>query len=281
MIITKLQGGLGNQMFQYAIGRSLSIKSNAQLKLDISHFTNDNLRKYRLNYLNIIENIASKKEIKKIYNNFNKLFDNLKPFKKKIIVEKNINFNKNILELKDNFYLYGHWACEKYILDIKPILSKEFTPKNILNENLQKNLKSIEQTNSVSLHIRRGDYLTEKISKIFKITTLEYYKKAIDKILEKEKNPYFYIFSDDIEWTNANLKISCPFHFVSQDNLEDYEELYLMSKCKHNIIANSSFSWWGAWLNNNPDKIVIAPQEWFNDNSKNVSDLLPSDWIKI
>jgi len=151
-------------------------------------------------------------------------------------------------------------------------------PGNLYKNNEQK----IKEKNSVSLHIRRGDYLTmQKAIDTIGVCPLDYYDKAIREITRKIKNPTFFIFSDDINWVKENLKTNSPTIFVSGGKLKDYEELILMSKCKHNIIANSSFSWWGAWLNNNPNKIVIAPKKWFKDTSKNTRDLIPESWLKL
>lgn len=282
MIITKLQGGLGNQMFQYTLGRELSLKRGAVLKLDISHYRNNEFRSYELSKFNITENIATDAEVKKYYNNFNKILDSLKSFtNKRIIVEKGHKFDKKILLLNDKVYLDGYWNSEKYFKDIEPVIRKEFTLKDKLNEEAQKILAMIRENNSVSLHIRRSDYLTEKISKIFEIGSLEYYTRAINEINERVAQPYFFIFSDDIDWAKNNLTIAQPHFFVSNEKIKDYEEINLMSNCQHNIIANSTFSWWGAWLNNNSKKIVIAPQAWFKNNLEESKDIIPSTWTRI
>jgi hypothetical protein len=279
MIITKLQGGLGNQMFQYAIGRNLTIRNNSTLKLDTDYYVNNKLFQYGLGHFNITENIASTDEIKKYYNKFNKILDLFLPFtRKKIIFEKNLNFDEGLLSLKDNHYLYGYWNNEKYFKNIRSELLQEFRIKQ-LSRDAQEILERINKNSSTAIHIRRGDYLTAKHSKIFASISLEYYKMAIKKIAAKDGNPFFYIFSDDIEWVKNEFKPDFPFELVSRHNLKNYEELYLMSRCKNNIIANSTFSWWGAWLNNNSDKIVIAPKKWYVKNTAN--DLIPEDWIKI
>jgi hypothetical protein len=301
MIITKIQGGLGNQMFQYAVARHLAIKNNTELKMDISFFNNvgDNTyRKYRLDNFNIEENFLSEKELKKIKrNNFHgqslmqrilrKIFiklENRKPLiKKTYITELSPAFEKKILEIrtKKNIYLYGNWQSEKYFKNIKDTIIKDFSLKKEMTEKTKYFLSKIKKSESVSIHIRRGDYVKNTKTKEYHgICSLDYYKKAIKLTEERIKNPVFFVFSDDIEWVKNNLKTKNPLTFVSGNNMPDYEEMVLMSKCNHNIIANSSFSWWGAWLNSDPNKIVIAPKKWYNAPVE-IKDLIPNKWITI
>jgi hypothetical protein len=288
-------------MFQYAVARHLAIKNNTELKMDISFFNNvgDNTyRKYRLDNFNIEENFLSKKELKKIKrNNFHgqslmqrilrKIFiklENRKPLiEKTYITEPSPAFEKKILEIrtKKNIYLYGNWQSEKYFKNIKDIIIKDFSLKREMTEKTKYFLSKIKKSESVSIHIRRGDYVKNiKTKEYHGICSLDYYKKAIKLTEEKIKNPVFFVFSDDIEWVKNNLKTKNPLTFVSGNNMPDYEEMVLMSKCDHNIIANSSFSWWGAWLNSNPNKIVIAPKKWYNAPVE-TKDLIPNKWITI
>ena len=285
MIIIKLNGGLGNQLFQYSLGRKLSLKNNDVFKLDLSDFTADNPRSYSLGEFNIIENFASDEDINKIKKSgVWKLIDKLKPYcKRSAIKYKGYDFDPNILKLSGNFYLDGYWQSEKYFQDIKNIIRKEVTLKNPIENKYADLISQIKNTNSVSIHIRRGDYITnKKFSKVYNLLDEKYYQKAVKFIAEKISDPHFFIFSDNINWVKQNLNIPYLKTFVSGDNeTKDYEELILMSLCQHNIIANSSFSWWGAWLNKNADKIVISPDKWFNDKIGNAKDLIPENWIKL
>ena len=284
MIIIKLNGGLGNQLFQYSLGKKLSIKNKDVFKLDLSDFTVDNPRSYSLGYFNIIENFASDEDINKIKKSgVWKLVDKLKPYcKRSAIKYKGYDFDQNILKLSGDFYLDGYWQSEKYFQDIEKIIKEEITLKESLPSKYTELIDKIKNSDSVSVHIRRGDYLSGKISKIYAMCPIEYYYKAIEKITGHYPNPHFFIFSDDINWVKQNFNIPYPKIFVSGDNeIKNYEELILMSLCKHNIIANSSFSWWGAWLNKNADKIVISPDKWFNDKIGNAKDLIPKNWIKL
>ena len=285
MIIIKLNGGLGNQLFQYSLGRKLSIKNNDIFKLDLSGFTKDNPRSYSLGHFNIVENLAKKEDVAKFNKKgLSKLFEKIKPYYKKSVIKyKGYDFDQNILKLSGNFYLDGYWQSEKYFQDIENTIRKEITLKEPLPSKYYELINAIKNSDSVSVHIRRGDYVAnKKFSKIYNSLDEKYYQRAIKFIAERISDPRFFIFSDDIEWAKRNLDIPYPKIFVSGENeMKDYEELILMSLCKHNIIANSSFGWWGAWLNKNPDKIVISPDKWFNNETDSAKDLIPQNWIRL
>ena len=259
--IIKIKGGLGNQMFQYAHGRSLEF-SGKKVVFDVSFFEdnkNDIARDFKLDNFNI----ATKAE-----------FINKKNIFLDFFIKLERRFGLNIEEFFQN---------EKYIKDIEEIIRKEFTLKNNFGNKAGERFRLIENSeNSVSLHIRRGDYVSDKKTKDYHgICDLEYYKKAVDYLKKKLGEIKIFVFSDDIDWVKENLQVE-DLYFVSNDEIKDYEELILMSKCHHNIIANSTFSWWGAWLNENKDKIVIAPKKWFNNEQANdKNDIVPKNWIKL
>src|SRR3989338_2167579 len=282
MIIIKLNGGLGNQLFKYSLGRKLSLKNNDVFKLDLSDFTADNPRSYSLGGFNIIENFASDEDTNKIKKSgVWKLIDKLKPYcKRSVIKYKGYDFDPNILKLSGNFYLDGYWQSEKYFRDIRKEIIKDFTLRNPIENKYADLISQIKNTNSISIHIRRCDYITnKKFSKVYNLLDEKYYQKSVKFITEKINDPHFFIFSDDINWVKQNLNIPYPKIFVSGENeIKNYEELILMSLCKHNIIANSSFSWWGAWLNKNSNKTVIVPKNWFKIQSCNEKYELPKTW---
>jgi len=155
--------------------------------------------------------------------------------------------------------------------------------KNGFSEFAEKMNQQILSSNSVSLHIRRGDYVqNQEANKFHGICSPEYYSQAMNLIEQKIENPHYFVFSDEVGWVRENIKFNYPVDFVSGNSISEAEELSLMSKCKHNIIANSSFSWWGTWLNTSPEKIVIAPKKWIeNTDLADASDLIPKEWIKI
>lgn len=279
MIIVKLKGGLGNQLFQYAFGTFLSSQKNESLKLDISSLgsKNDTKREYQLNKFNIKAGISSPEELKKFKPSAWSDF-----LHKKILRQFHIGWEPNILQSKST-YFEGYFQSYKYLDSIRNQLLSEITLKNPIANTYQEILNKIKNTNSVAIHIRRGDFTdNQKIKLIHQTINLDYYQKAITIIKQKIANPTWYIFSDDIEWAKANLQIDQLTIFVSPPEGSDQaQELILMSKCKHQIIANSTFSWWAAYLNQNPNKIVIAPKKWNNRYQKYYQHLLPNDWITL
>jgi hypothetical protein len=285
MITVKIIGGLGNQMFQYALARRLAMLNNQPFQLDLSGYSNYMLHDYYLHKFKIIENIASQEEITAIKKVGRSLLERIKPYnKRKIVQEKYCLFDPKVFKIKQkNVYLDGYWQNEKYFAEIKEILFSEFALKDGLGVEARKIAELINSSNSVSLHIRRGDYLSSKFSSIYEPCSLNYYDQAVKKLASKITNPVFFVFSDDIEWSKKNLKIPHPVTFVSNPEIKDYEELILISLCRHNIMANSTFSWWGAWLNQNPHKIVLAPKQWFKIKNLKYddSDIYPASWQKI
>ncbi len=295
MIITRLSGGLGNQMFQYAVGRRIAHANNDILKLDISAFNlkqrNITPRIFELNNLNINAEIATDQEIKyfKKYKRkngrrwflYNKIFANTKIYAR----AKHYHFDPDILTLKPPVYLDGNWVTEKYFKDIEDIIRKEFAVKNPLAGRDKEIADIIANTHSVGIHIRRADYVANpETANHHGVCETEYYKKAIDFVTQKINNPHFFIFSDDHAWAKQNIHPDFPTTYVDHNKGDKgYEDMRLMSLCQHQIIANSTFSWWGAWLNANPDKIVVAPQKWFNKVKPSVDtkDVIPGSWIKM
>lgn len=291
MIIVKLIGGLGNQLFQYALGRHLAHIHETELKLDVAGFETYKLHSYSLDKFNIVENFATKEEIKKFIKYRKKngriwfLYNRLIADESMYVQERQFNFDPRVLRSKNSAYIDGFWQTEKYFKAIEEIIRKEFTLKTKISDYSAQIAGYINNANSVSIHIRRGDYATdEKTNKYHGLCSLEYYHEAIKEIAKKIDKPHFFIFSDDPEWAKKNLILDFPATYVDGNKSDkNYEDLYLMSLCKHQIIANSSFSWWGAWLNQNKNKIVFAPKKWFNytKSSVNTNDIIPDSWIKI
>jgi hypothetical protein len=288
MIVTKINGGLGNQMFQYAAGRSLALRHQANLVLDISALKNslngNTARVFELDKYSISARLANSKETSKFYFYSNPIFRRIsflhRPYK--YIHENHFHFESRFLQLPNNVYLDGYWQSHLYFQEFSQSIRSELQPLTPPSPKNQALLDEIISCNSIALHIRRGDYVSNFKAAVYHGTcSLEYYQKAITEIIKRIESPRFYIFSDDFEWTKANLKIACPTIYVDQNtNDQSFEDLRLMSHCKHQIIANSSFSWWGAWLNPNPEKIVIGPKQWFLVN-KDTSTLFPTQWLRI
>jgi hypothetical protein len=298
MIIVKLIGGLGNQMFQYAAARRLAEKHSTILKLDITGFEEYKLHKYSLHCFLCWEYLATDEEIKKLsFKHVAHKQDLLNRIKQKFmskpeleeiksdsyIIEKYFHFNESLLELPDNILLDGYWQSEKYFADITDILRREFVVKYRQDPQSRKFADLIQNTESISLHVRRTDYVQNTLTnQIHGTCDKDYYDRSVRYIGDRISNPHFFIFSDEPQWAKDNLQFDFPMTVVDCNNASrNYEDLRLMSMCRHNIIANSSFSWWGAWLNDHPNKIVTAPRKWFNNKSRDTKDLIPSTWVEL
>ena len=272
MIVARLQYGLGNQLFQYAFGRYLAHKNNTELKLDITAFEDGKgpqHRRYRLKFFNIRENFATEQDLK----NCTLITENRPQYSGE--------FQEEYLNYPNNIFIQGWWQSEKYFSEIENIIRQEFTLKNPLEKNSSYwEHKILSADCPVSLHIRRGDYTSYDFRYFMGLPSLEYYKTCLEELKKFFPKMTVFVFSDDLNWVKNNLKFNFTFEFVEGCE-NDFEELYLMSLCKHNIIANSSFAWWGAWLNKNPDKKVVAPSPWFWHDSWGGNTLLPQSWTTI
>lgn len=289
MIIVRLMGGMGNQMFQYAAGRRLATKHKTVLKFDLSFLLdrtpreNFTYRDYDLDVFNIQENFANACELNNFAPHDKSLIATIKRKLKQnvIIKEPNLHFFYDILlSAPNNSYLEGYWQSEKYFFDIENVIRKEFTLRFDFDSETKKIADKIKSSNAICLNVRRGDFVNNNFHGA---CDLEFYFKSIEYISDKVSKPHFFIFSDDIDWCINNLKINFPYsivtHLYAGKKFEYY--LKLMTLCKHYIIPNSTFGWWGAWLNQNPEKIVIAPIKWYKNISDSSNDLIPKDWIRL
>ena len=305
MIIFKPGCGLGNQMFLYAIARVLSIKHKTELFIDKSYYTGscqaslpkDVQRDFELDIFNIdtkeitsyenkiLKRVRSRKFYKRMRAILPCVIFNSVGIKRHIIhfVEKEPQFDKSVLQLPDNLLLEGYFVSHKYFKGFHDVIVKDFSFKNSPDYHNQKLIKKISSVESVSIHIRRGDYITNKVvTERFGPCSINYYKSAATYIASKIATPRFFVFSDDPEWTRNHFKLDYPVDCVTYNtDVRNYEDLRLMSSCRHNIIANSSFSWWGAWLNQNPEKIVICPVPSFDKINIRDDDFYPESWIKL
>lgn len=284
MIITNIVGGLGNQMFQYAVGKALAIQHNTSLKLDTSSFSSQQLRNFDLAQLQTTIELASDEEINalKIVNRTQRIFSLIKPYsKRKFYKEPYFHFDPQFFNLGDTVYLKGYFQSERYFKNIETELRSEFRVKPQHIEKVKAFSNELKGINSVAIHIRRGDYTSQDTFDYHGILPLSYYKSAIEYLQGRHQNLSFFIFSNDPKWVTENLDI--PNATIVSGNISSthFEDLHLMSQCRYNIIANSSFSWWSAWLNDYEHKTVIAPERWFNNGPKDLQDLLPKDWIRL
>ena len=280
MIYSRIRGGLGNQLFQYAVARSLADQLGVNLGLDIREYSASSNFQMGLTKFNIraILNpdglIRHKKDGRILF-----ALENLVGKHKHVYYEPFLSFDKNVLSKQDGTFLKGYWQSEKYFTDKNKIMEDLEIIKTPTEKNTQIKAK-IEECNSISLHIRRGDYVS---SSTHGTCDLGYYNKAVQFFINKYGSNFeIFAFSDDPSWVQKNLELPVKINFISNNSSNNsYEDLRLMTCCKHNIIANSSFSWWGAWLNKNPKKCVIAPKQWFADIKIANKDITPRNWLRI
>lgn len=284
MKIVKILGGLGNQMFQYAFYLALS-QRHKSVKTDLSGYENYTLHNgFELTRVfgihppqapMFIVNLYSPQTRSWIYRKLRRILMLKNAYK----TEDNFfAFDQDILYNKKPMLYWGYWQNQGYFIDIEKKIRDEFKFNNLLNENNTTYMQSIKSTTSVSVHIRRGDYLKDEL--LGGLCSLDYYKKAISKMRASLDAPVFYIFSDDLHWCREHLDFDASKFYISgNDGENSHIDMQLMSSCKHNIIANSSFSWWAAWLNENPNKIVIGPEKWTNHHDSN--QIIPEQWIKL
>jgi hypothetical protein len=302
MIITKIQGGLGNQLFQYATGRALSIRKKSELKLDLSFFENPEYRKvYRLDKFNLPFTVANTSEYCHLKNIGNiplpfrilkRLGIKIFPYYKKTHLLENevLSILESENKLSRDYYLEGWFGNPNYFKGIREILQKEFNACQLLNPENIILQKEIIANNSVAVHIRRKDYLTNNY---FKTLPRDYYIKSMNQLTNKINSPIFYFFSDDIHWVKEQFSNLSNVKFIEKNSTsdtkwsttEDITDLMLIRSSKHQIIANSTFSWWGAWLNENPTKQIYYPAIWYNDEKAQKqfeeNSLIPPEWIKV
>lgn len=290
MVITKLIGGLGNQMFQYAVARRIACYAGVPVKLDLSGFQNYPLRSYALDCFNVKAELASEAEVARFVERpgrwkrmATRILGTKGDLPPGMIKERSFRFDPELLSLEGDIYLDGYWQSEKYFREIEGCIRDEFTVKSDpegLNRELAEMIKEVD---AVSVHVRRGDYVSDPVTSAWHGTcSPRYYEQAAALIARTVRNPHFFVFSDDPAWAEQNIHLGYSSVHVKHNGPDrHFEDLRLMSSCRHHVIANSSFSWWGAWLGRSPGKIVIAPSRWFNTEEMDTSDLIPDTWIKL
>ncbi len=288
MIAFLAQGGLGNQLFQYAAARSLAQRLRTELVLDPYWFSHpvpgETARSLELDKYPVKLRIAEADEqyrwrwLRGRVGRYLPLFSSTR-----LVRERGFGFNESIHQAKANSYLLGFWQSERYFAEIRETLQRELTPLAPPSQRDEVLLQAMTAGNAVSVHVRRGDYVSSASANAFHgVCSPDYYERAIQHVTARVKSPILFIFSDDPDWTRANIGTGgCPAHYVNHNTAPDaFQDLRLMSRCKHHIIANSSFSWWGAWLASHPDQIVVAPTQWFRAD-RPTPDLIPAHWIRL
>lgn len=287
-MIIRISGGIGNQMFQYAFKKQMDYISNSKNTIDIRFYNGNNIHNgYELNKVFNIDDetydgiIKAPSEVHpiiyRVLYRLGKRFYVTKKYAMEVLIDYYEKFNNFSGE---KFYLDGYWQSEEYFKDVENEVRNAFEfPCFNETSNIELNEK-IRYENAVALHVRRGDFLEN--SKFVCLGKTDYYQQAIRYIYKEVSSPLFIVLSDDIEWCKKNLDLKENSIFVDWNKAEkSFRDMQIMSICKHCIIANSSFSWWGAWLNRNPEKIIIAPYKFYKGSARNESYLIPKEWIKI
>ena len=284
MIISQIIGGLGNQLFQYAAGRCLAIRQQTELALDISGFNAYKLRTFDLEAFEARYRYSTDAE-NSVYHQrgfAGKLRDRLLPMAwRKVYREPHFHFHPRIFKTSSNIYLKGYWQSEKYFSPVASQIREELVMKPSFYEKVAELGKTMSSQPSVSVHVRRGDYTNPEVLRVHGILSPEYYRTAMQSFSDQDPNTVFYFFTDDFQWVKDNLPAENAVLVSGVQSQTHFEDFWLMSQCRHNIIANSSFSWWAAWLNNNPGKQVIAPLQWFNEKKADTKDLIPAGWRRV
>lgn len=294
VVTTSLYGGLGNQLFQYAAARALAARCAVPLVLDLSWFDNipssDAItpRNYALSPFALNARVQSigfytqpQSLLKKA---FRRMLRQLGlPSTGGVYFEKSFGFDPNVNTLSPPVCLNGHWQSLKYFSDAQDLIRAEIGRVGDLSEKSRALHTEISSTDAICLHVRRGDYVTNKNAAQFHgLCSMDYYRQGVQITSAELKNPHGYVFSDDPEWVRHNLDVGLDFTVVDVNGPDDaHQDLWLMAACKNFVIANSSLSWWGAWLGAYPHKRVVAPLAWFKDAQRDTRDLIPGDWVRL
>ncbi|TAE30485.1 MAG: alpha-1,2-fucosyltransferase [Cytophagales bacterium] len=289
MIISKITSGLGNQLFQYALGRHLAVQNNTRLWFDLRYYhetyETDTVRHFKLDRFQIDHDVldhslwlyVSKATRLLPGRSLRPLFDTRK--------ENHFHLDPTVSQARGMFVtLDGFWQSEAYFKESEAVIRRELTFKRTAGPTFEDFRQQISgATTPVSVHIRRGDYVNHpEFSQSFGALGMDYYETALAHLTTQHPDATLFVFSDDPDWVRQHMRFTQPHVFVTNTGPDaDVDDLELMSLCRHHIIANSSFSWWGAWLNPRPDKIVIAPRQWFRNKPWDTKDLVPASWLRV
>lgn len=281
MIISHIIGGMGNQFFQYAAGRYLSLLHGVELKVDVRDFAGYDLRKFELGQFPTQFSIATPEEINSLKpsSNLSKAVQYLRPKKWRTYHrERHFRYDAAFQKIGPFCYLKGNFQSPKYFQAIRETLLRELAMPPEKIQRVSALGDKLKEGQSVSVHVRRTDYTKPGFLEYHGLCSADYYKAAIAHLKKQYNDLQFYFFSDDIDWVRKEIALEDANYISSETASNHYEDFYLMQCCRHNIIANSSFSWWAAWLGQHPDKQVIAPQRWFDHGPKDTYDLCPENW---
>jgi hypothetical protein len=285
MIIVRVTGGLGNQLFQYAAGFALAARLGVDLKLDLSDYAGDGKPPFQLDKFHTSIHAASGQDIAPFtgLSLLQRVYYRLAPaFRRPVYKQPGFGYDPNFTRAGDNRYLKGYWQSWKFFEPVSAAIRQQYRLRDTYTREVAHYAASLRERETVSVHIRRGDYNNPEALAYHGVLPAAYYQDALDNIKAMHPGAELLFFSDDIAWVREQLRPGMPHTFVSgtitRTTLEDF---HLMQHCRHHVIANSSFSWWAAWLNPNPEKTVIAPRAWFATTKNETRDILPPEWIRL
>ena len=291
MVVVQLQGGLGNQLFQYAAGRALALRTRSSLLLDISQVGKGRYRPYRLDVFNLDAQPARKRDVpfefrlphrsplaRKVFARLPQRLPTHAALGPKIVREKGFAFDESVAGSTGDVYLVGFWQSPRYFEDATDAIRADLalTPQSAGVEPML--AAKLQREGTVSVHVRRGDYVDNPL---FSPCSADYYRQALELLADGITLSAAYVFSDDIEWARREVRFTVPTVFMSEVHTDsDIADFYLMSQCHHHVIANSSFSWWAAWLGDGSG-CVVSPRRWFDDTAMDTRDLRPAHWLVL
>ena len=296
-VTVALYGGLGNQLFQYATGLSIAQHNMARLVLDLSWFdivhkmSDTTMRKYALAPFGVKAEILQKRRVgilseanivKRIFNRISRKLT-IQWKGPQVVNERGFRFDPSVFQLSCPITLNGYWQSPKYFDNISDDIRNIFGTARMLSPESLSVMTKILNSEAICAHVRRGDYVTNRqAAETHGLCDLEYYRKGIQIAAEGLTSPHCFVFSDDPGWVRENFDVSVPITVVDVNGADDaHQDLWLMAACQRFVIANSSLSWWGAYLSNAPEKIVVAPKNWFAGKTHDTTDLIPVDWRRI
>ena len=287
LVVVRLEGGLGNQLFQYAAGRTIALATGRDLLLDPSAYRADPLRSYQLDHFAIAARPLRRGDVPWFRLRRSRLGAILPRRARVEIVREAFPARVPVwpeapVEGAGTPYLIGYWQSERYFVAIADTIRREVRVNAAPEGRNARLLAEIAAGDAVAIHVRRGDYVSNPAATAYHgLCGLDYYHAAIRRLCESVPRPHCFVFSDDLDWVRANLDTGHPTTFVGHNTDTPWEDLRLIAACRHFIVANSSFSWWGAWLGAWPGKQVIAPARWFRADHGGEGEIVPAGWLRM
>ncbi|TCT03964.1 alpha-1,2-fucosyltransferase [Aquabacter spiritensis] len=281
MIVTRLAGGLGNQMFQYAAGRALALRRGTELRLDLSGLDAPGARAYGLGAFRLTAPAAAAGDLPPARRSW---ADRLLGRPRRRLVEASLRFDPAVIAAPDGTCLDGYWQSERYFLDQDAPIRADFTLRAPPDEANAALLDRIAGTTGICVHVRRGDYAADpQVRAVHGTCGPDYYRAALGLLIDRLGGDLTaFVFSDDPDWTRAHIALPVPTVYVTHNAADrPHEDLRLMQACRHHVIANSTLSWWGAWLGEKPGTLAVAPTRWFASPDRDARDIVPERWLRI